>query len=195
MIEKDRMDRTLRHIIAVVTIMASGLHLVSDVWEFAGDGFSRAQLLINYAGFLPVPFLTIGLWTVQRPRIGWLGLAGAVTYGISFIFFIHTTLLALEESIPNYEFLWGKLGGIYTFHGGLMVAGGIVFGVASLKAGYLPRKWVVLFITGILINLCLSVLPVPDILQIAGSTVRNIGMIGIGSGLIRGSSQAITEAG
>jgi hypothetical protein len=187
------MSRAMCRLIGLITIIASLLHLISDVIEFIGGGFSRGQLLINYVGFLPMPFVIIGLYAVQRPRIGWLGLAGAILYGISFIYFIHTTLYALEESIPNYEILWGRLGGVYTFHGGLMVAGGLMFGGASLKARVLGRKWVALFMAGVVINLFLSILPVPEILQIAGSTVRNAGLIGMGFELALGAVNVLGE--
>jgi hypothetical protein len=99
--------------------------------------------------------------------------------------FAHTTLYALEESIPNYEMLWGKLGGIYTFHGGLMVVGGLLFGLDSLRVGVLSRCAVSLFIVGIILNFGLALLPLPDILQVLGSSVRNLGIIAMGIGIIR----------
>lgn len=179
------MTKTLGWIIALTAIAAPGLHLLSDVLEWTGGGFSRIQLLINYAGFLPVPFLMIGLYAAQRPKTGLLNLAGAIIYGIAFIYFAHTTLLALEESFPDYELLWNRLGAVYTFHGGLMVGGGLLFGFTSLKAGLLWRKGVSLFIAGLLLNLLLTFLPLPDIVQTIGSTLRNCGLIGIGFGLIR----------
>jgi hypothetical protein len=181
------MTRALCRLIGVLTLVASVFHLTSDIIEFIAGGFSRSQLLINYVGFLPVPFVFMGLYAIQHPRIGWLGLAGALLYAVSFIYFIHSTLYALEESIPNYETLWGRLGGAYTFHGGLMVVGGLLFGVASLRARVLGRKWLVLFIAGAATNLCLSLLPVPETLQIAGSTIRNAGLIGIGFELMLGT--------
>jgi hypothetical protein len=173
--------------IAILAILAPALHLASDVMEWAGGGFSTAQLLINYLGFLLMPFMMIGLYSVysvQRRKIGWAGLAGAVLYSISFIYFAHTTLYALEERVRDYETLWNKLGVVYTFHGGLMVAGGLLFGFAVLKAGVFRRSAVIIFIAGILLNFLLSLLPLPEILQIVGSTLRNLGLMGIGAGLI-----------
>jgi hypothetical protein len=73
-----------------------------------------------------MPFLLIGLYAYQRPRIGWVGLIGSLIYGVAFIYFAHTTLIALEESIPDYEMLWRKLGSVYTFHGGLMVGVSVI---------------------------------------------------------------------
>lgn len=179
------MTKTLSRIIAVTAIVAPTLHLISDVLEWSNGGFSRVQLLINYAGFLPMPFLMLGLYAVQRPKIGWIGLGGAILYGIAFIYFAHTTLLALEESFLSYEMLWNHLGAVYTFHGGLMVVGGLLFGFAALKAGVLWQKGVILFIAGLLLNLLLSFLPLPDIFQTIGSSIRNLGLIGIGFGLMR----------
>ena len=179
------MTKTLCWIIALTAIAAPALHLLSDILEWIGGGFSRTQLLINYAGFLPMPFLMIGLSAIRRPKIGLVNLAGAIIYGIAFIYFAHTTLYALEESFTNYELLWNRLGAVYTFHGGLMVGGGLLFGFTSLRAGFLWRKGVILFIAGLLLNLLLAFLPLPDVLQTLGSTMRNFGLIGIGVELIR----------
>lgn len=178
------MTKSLLWITAVTAIVAPLLHLISDIMEWSG-GFSRVQLLINYAGFLPMPFLLIGLYAVQRPKIGWLGLVGAIFYGIAFIYFSHTTLLALEESFTNYELLWQRLGAVYTFHGGLMVVGGLLFGFSALKARVLWRIGLILFILGLLLNLILTFLPLPDLFQTIGSTIRNLGMIGIGVELLK----------
>ncbi len=179
------MTITLHWIIAITAILTPTLHLLSDVLEWTSGGFSRTQLLINYAGFLSIPFLMLGLYAYQRPRIGWDGLIGSVLYGVAFSYFAHTTLIALEEAISNYEMLLGKLGGVYTFHGGLMVAGGTMFGIASLRAKVLWQGAVSLFMVGIILNLGVALLPVPDILQILGSSVRNLGLIAMGVSVIR----------
>lgn len=181
------MTITLRWIIAIAAIIAPSLHLLSDVLEWTGGGFSRIQLLINYAGFLPMPFLMLGLYAYQRPRIGWDGLIGSVLYGVAFIYFAHTTLIAFEETISNYEMLLRKLGGIYIFHGGLMVAGGTMFGIASLRAKVLWQGAISLFMIGIILNLGVAILPLPDILQILGSSVRNLGLIAMGVSVIQKS--------
>lgn len=182
------MTKSLVWIIAITTISAPILHLISDVLEWSGSGFSRAQLLINYAGFLPIPFLMLGLYAVQRPKVGWLGLTGALLYGTAFIYFAHTTLISIEMSLPNYVVLWQRLGSVYTFHGGLMVVGGLAFGFSALKAGVLSRTGIILFIFGLLLNLLLALAPLPDIFQTIGSAIRNLGLIGIGLGLLRALS-------
>jgi hypothetical protein len=178
------MSKTLCIVVAITAIVAPGLHLVSDALEWAGGGFSRPQLVINYLGFIPMPFLMLGLYAVQRPRVGWDGLVGSLLYGAAFVYFTHTTLVALEESIPNYETLWERLGWVYTLNGVLMVVGGVLFGVAALRARVLWHAAVALFLLGIAINLAVGVIPVPDVMQTIGSTVRNLGLMGIGSGLL-----------
>jgi hypothetical protein len=81
--------------------------------------------------------------------------------------------------------LWRKLGSVYTFHGGLMVVGGIMFGIDSLRAKVLWRSAVSLFLVGIILNLGFALLPLPDTLQILGSSVRNLGLILMGVSVIR----------
>jgi hypothetical protein len=179
------MTISLYRIIAMIAIIAPILHLLSDGLEWFGGGFSRIQLLINYAGFLPMPFLMLGLYAYQRPRSGWVGLIGSVLYGVAFIYFAHTTLIALEGSIPNYEILWQKLGRVYTFHGGLMVLGGVMFGLDAFRAKVLWRGAVILFMVGILLNFAVALLPLPEILQILGSSVRNLGLITMGVFILR----------
>lgn len=178
------MTRWIAILIAIGTICASALHQTSDIMEWLSGGFSQSQLSINYAGFVLMPFVIIGLYAVQRPVIGWAGLAGAVLYGISFIYFAHTSLFSLELSVPDYETLWTRLGYVYTFHGVIMIVGGLMFGVASLRASVLSRIGVTIFILGIAVNLLLGLLPVPDVMRITGSSFRNVGLIVIGIELL-----------
>ena len=109
---------------------------------------------------------------------------GAVLYGAAFAYFTFTTLYALAEHIPTYEALWARLGPVYTFHGALMVGGGVLFGASALRAGWLPRLPVLLFLAGIVANLVLALLPAPDILQTIGSAMRNCGLIGMGYAIL-----------
>jgi hypothetical protein len=73
----------------------------------------------------------------------------------------------------------------YTVHGLLMISGGLLFAVASLKAGVLRRRWLGLFMAGLGLNLLVGLLPLPDLLQTLGSALRNIALMGIGVGLLR----------
>ena len=72
-----------------------------------------------------------------------------------------------------------------------MVVGGLMFGFSAFKAGVLWRKGVILFIFGLLLNLSITFLPLPDIFQTIGSSIRNLGLIGIGFGLMRTQDKSL----
>jgi len=185
------MEPRLRQLIGVAAILGPGLHLLSDILEWVSGGFSPPQLWVNYLGFVLIPFLIVGLYAVQRPQAGWGVLTGALLYGIAFVYFSFTTLYALSEHIADYATLWHKLGALYTVHGALMVVGGVLFAIASLRAAVLPRNAVLGFLVGVLLNLVFSFLPVPEEWQTLGSTIRNLGLIGMGAGLLRQQERGV----
>lgn len=170
----------LNVVVGVAALIAPVLHSITDLVEWYQHGFSAGQLSVNYIAFLPMPWLLLGLYAVHDTRPGAIGLVGALLYGAAFTYFAHTTLYALAEHTPSYEALWSHLGGVYTFHGFLMVLGGIMFAWATFRAGWLPRGAVLLFGAGILLNFFFALLPVPDILQTVGSAVRNVGLVAMG---------------
>ena len=179
--------RQLQKLIGVGVIVAPGVHTLTDIAEWIAGGFSAPQLWVNYFAFLVLPFLMVGLYTVQRPKIGTLGLIGSLLYGASFVYFAHTTLYALAGQIPDYETLWERLGNLYTMHGFLMILGGIAFGAATYRASVFPRWTPVVFLAGVLLNLVLTLVAAPDLFQTLGSALRNLGLIGMGAYLVRGS--------
>lgn len=179
------LPRNLRLIIGLATIIAFTLHILSDLLEVFSGGFFAAQLWINYVAFLPIPFLMIGLYAVQLPLSGWISLTGAIAYGTSFIFFAGTTLYALVAKTADYSTLLEELGSIYTFYGGLMVTGGILFGIAVIIARVLPKWTGWLLILGVSLNLIFRLLTFPALTQIVGSIVRNIAFIGMGIAILR----------
>jgi hypothetical protein len=174
------MDGPTRRLLRWSTILAATLHTLTDAWEWLSGGFSTAQLLLNYIAFLPMPVILVGLYAAQRPRISRLGLWGAVAYGAAFVYFAHTTLVALEEEVATYAELWGRLGDVYTAHGALMVLGGAAFGWASFRAGIFPRWTAALFLAGIATNFALALLPLPELFQTFGTALRNAGLVGMG---------------
>jgi len=182
----------MRRLVGLVAIAAPLLHSATDVLEWH-SGFSPVQLWLNYVAFLPMPALMIGLYAAQRPAIGRAGLWGAVLYGFAFIYFAHTTLWALAEGAADYATLWERLGPTYTVHGAVMVAGGLLFGVAAWRARQVPRIASGLFLAGIAANLGLSLLPLPEILQTLGSGVRNAGLIAMGWHLLRPPAPTINR--
>jgi len=185
----------LGRVVGWVTIVAPALHLATDLMEWRQGGFSNLQLWLNYVAFLPMPWLLLGIYAVHRARPHPAALAGALLYGAAFTYFAFTTLYALAEHIPDYAALWQRTGSSYTLHGALMVAGGLLFGAAVLRAGWLPRTAVWLFLAGIGLNLLFALIPVPEIAQIAGSTLRNLGLIGMGLAIVRILRQESTGNG
>lgn len=180
------MSPALRRIVGLCAVTAPALHIVSDAMEAWQQGFSAPQLGINLLAFLPMPFLLLGLHGATAPRDDRVGLLGSLLYGAAFAYFTYTTIVALREGVPTYAELWARLGGVYTFFGGVMVVGGLLFAASALRARVLPRGPVLLFLAGLLANLALALVPVPDILQTLGSAVRNLGLMGMGHALLLG---------
>ena len=172
-------------VVGVAAIVAPILHSVTDAMEWYQQGFSPLQLWLNYVAFLPMPWLLLGMYAVREEQLGPTGLVGALLYGVAFTYFAHTTLYALASHAPTYEALWQQLGTTYTVHGALMVIGGLLFSVAALRGGGLPRPAVLLFGMGLLVNLVLALVPAPDILQTVGTAIRNAGLAGMGYSILR----------
>jgi hypothetical protein len=188
------MERNLRGLVGSGALVAPALHLASDVLEWISGGFSPLQLSLTYLGFLLMPVLLVGLYAVQRPGISRVGLLGALLYGGAFVYFAHTTLYALQEHISDYATLLARLGGLYALHGVVMIAGGLLFGLASLRARVLPPWAPAVFLAGIALNLLVGLLSVPAIMQTLGSTVRNIGLMAMGTALLRAPSRRNARA-
>ena len=170
--------------VGIAALAAPALHSITDMLEWYQGGFSAIQLWLNYIAFLPMPWLLLGLYTVRQPRPNVFGLIGALLYGVAFIYFAHTTLYAITEQVPTYEVLWIRLGSLYSVHGAFMVLGGLMFAWSALRAGWLPKWPLLLFASGIAVNLLVALMPVPDILQTIGSTVRNFGLMAMGYGIL-----------
>lgn len=176
-----------RKILGLAAVIAPALHSFTDLLEWMQGGFSPMQLWLNYLAFLPVPVIMAGLYFATSERHSVTALAGALLYGFAFVYFSHTVLTAIESGIPDYEKLWTQLGLFYTFNGALMIAGGAMFGIPLLRMKYYPQWTVVLFLTGIGLNLALAFLPVPDIMQTIGTLFRNAGIAGMGLHLLGGN--------
>jgi hypothetical protein len=182
-----------RVLVGLSAVIAPFLHSLSDLIEWSQGGFSTGQLWLNYIAFLPMPWLLLGIYAVHNdPKPGLPALAGALIYGAAFTYFSHTTLLALEQHTATYEALWAGLGITYTVHGTLMVCGGLMFAFSALGTGWLPKGSLLFFVSGLSLNLVLALLPLPDIFQISGSALRNIGLIAMGYSILFRESDAET---
>ena len=164
----------------LIAIAAPILHSATDLMELTSDGFTHVQLWINFAAFLPMPLLLPGICAALDPRPGRLCFAGALLYGAAFVYFMYTTIYAIQNDIPDYATLLHDLGFPYTVAGGLMVVGGLLFAIGALRRSPLPRIAVWMFLLGIATNLVIAIIPAPDILQTAGSGIRNAGLVLMG---------------
>lgn len=178
------MTTRTRRLLGTLCVLAFALHSLSDGIEWQQGGFSPAQLWLNYVAFLPVPAVMLGLHAAQRPRVGLASLAGATLYGMAFIYFAHTSLLAVELSLPDYTKLWRHLGLRYTAHGALMVVGGLLFGGAALRARVFPVWTSLAFLAGIALNVALAMAAAPEAWQALGTMLRNFGLMGMGAWLL-----------
>lgn len=177
-------SRVLVVAVGLTAVGAPLLHSASDLMELISGGFTDAQLWLNMAAFVPMPVLLLGIWVVATPRAGIIGLVGALMYGSAFAYFFYTTVYALTHRVSTYEVLWAELGITYTLFGVVMIVGGLLFAYAGLRARWQPRWAITLFAIGVLINLAVGVMPVPDVVQTLGSAVRNAGLMAIGIGLL-----------
>jgi hypothetical protein len=170
-----------------MTLLSSVLYMVSDGIEWLGSGFAPFQLYLTYIAFVMVPFIMTGLFAIQWPKIHWIGLIGAVAFGASFVFYAGTAIYALTVQTGDYEDLVRELGLLYTLHGGLLVAGGILFGAAVIRSRILPL-WTGYALTGgVVVNLVISLIGLPDSNQIVGSSIRNIAFFGMAVRVLKNS--------
>jgi hypothetical protein len=183
----------LHWVVGSAAIVAPALHCLSDLMEWMQGGLSPTQLWVTYAAFLPMPWLLLGIFALHTPQPKAIGIAGALLYGAAFSYFTHSALYALAEDMATYEVVWARLGGTYTFHGALMVLGGGLFAFAALRTRWLPRYSVLLFGAGLAANLVLALLPTPDIFQIVGSALRNLGLIAMGCAILLNGTDLRTD--
>jgi hypothetical protein len=172
----------LAQLTGVAAVVFSGLYFVSDVLELSQGGFSTPQLVLTYVAEAAIPIFVLGLYAVQRPRIGTLGLLGAVGYAYAYVFFTGTVQLALSTHPRDWDTLVGDLGPWVTLHGLLMVLAGSCFGVAVVRARVLPRWTGVLLLVGVVL-VALSA-PLPEAAQMLSAGVRDLAFAGMGLSLL-----------
>jgi hypothetical protein len=159
------------------------VYFISELIEVGQGGFSTFRLFLTYVGEAAIPLFVIGLYAVQRPRIGRLGLAGAIAYAYSFVFFTSTVVYALIAGTPNYKALTKVFGAWMTVHGLILLVGGLAFGLAVVRAGVLPRWTGVCLMAGVVLVVAASGLP--DIARTIAAAVPATAFIGMGIALLR----------
>lgn len=174
------MNRPLQLSVTTLLVAATLTHLATDLIELYLGEFASFQLWLNYAAFVAMPFAIVGLAAIRWQEVGYFGVVAGICYAVPFIYFAHTTLFALHLDIRTYEDLLGQMGGMYTAHGLMMVVGGLLFGLSFLNTDKGSRIASGIFIMGLLTNTVVAVAQVDPILQIVGSTFRNLGLIGLG---------------
>lgn len=183
-------DTRLAGLVGFGAILFSGLYLLSDVIESLQGGFSDPQLVLTLFGEAAIPFFVVGLYSVQRPKIGRLGLVSAIAYAYSYVFFTATVVYAIVYSTKNYSALTADLGVVMTVHGAIMVVAGLGFGVAVVRAGVLPAWAGVALMVGVVaVALTQSA---PEGFQLAAAGIRAASFAGMGLALLL-ASQAETD--
>jgi hypothetical protein len=168
--------------VGMAALVFSVLYFLSDLIELAQGGFSIPQLALTGTAEAALPFFVIGLYVAQRPRIGRLGLIGAIGYAYSFVFFTGTVVFAMVNGTDDWSALSDRLGAWVVIHGAVMVIAGSAFGLAVIRAGVLPRWTGVALIAGVVLVGASSGLP--EITQTVAAGVRDLAWAGMGASLL-----------
>ena len=176
------MRSRLHLVIGASALGFSVLYFVSDVWELVGGGFSGPQLVLTYLAEAAIPLFVLGLYAVQRPYIGVVGLWGAVGYAYAYIFFTGTVTIALVDRAADWDALVGDFGPWILIHGAVMVVAGTAFGGATVMAGVLPRWTGITLIVGVILVAMSEGLP--GVVQVLAAGVRDLGFAGMGVALL-----------
>jgi hypothetical protein len=115
------------------------VYLTSDILEVGQGHFSPFRLALTYAAEAAIPLYVLGLYALQRPHIGRLGLFGAAAYAYSYVFFTSTVVYALVAHTHDYQDVTKTFGAWMVLHGLIMLIGGVAFGIAVVRARTFPR--------------------------------------------------------
>jgi len=179
---RDMIDLPL--LVGLAAVGFTALYFISDLIEVAQGGFSTFRLSLTYAGEAAIPLFVIGLYAAQRPRIGRLGLVGAVAYAYAYVFFTSTVVYALIAHAPNYKAVVKVFGAWMTIHGLIMLVGGLAFGLAIARAGVLPRWTGVCLMAGVVLVVAASGLS--DIARTIAAALPAAAFFGMGFALLSG---------
>jgi hypothetical protein len=171
-------------VVGLAAVVFSALYFVSDLIEVAQDGFTTAQLMLTLVAEAAIPFFVVGLYLVQRPQIGRLGLTGTILYAYTFVFFTGTVVFALVNSTSNWDALVDRLGAWMTLHGVLMVVAGVILGVSVTRAGVFPRWTGWTLAAGVVLIAASSGLP--PFAQTLSAGVRDLAFVAMGAWLLVG---------
>ncbi len=174
--------------IGLAALSFSALYFLSDGIEALQGGFSTAQLLLTLVAEAAIPFIVVGLYMTQRPRIGRLGLISALAYAYAFVFFTGTVVYALVHATSDYSTLSDDLGALMSAHGAVMVFAGIGFGAAVIRARVLPAWTGVALGAGVVAVAATQ--SAPEGVQLLAAAVRDLAFAGMGLALLAGTSSS-----
>ena len=171
--------------VGFAAVAFSALYFATDVLELLQGGFSTVQLALTYAAEAAIPIFVLGLYAVQRPRIGRLGLVAALGYAYTFEFFTSTVVYALVDHTRDWDSLTTAFGAWMVIHSVLMVIAGIALGLATMRARVLPRWTGATLVLGMILMALATALP--DVAQTLAAGVRDLAFAGMGAALLRES--------
>jgi uncharacterized membrane protein YedE/YeeE len=151
------------------------------------ETFSNTRLALTYAAEAAIPLFVLGLYALQRPRIGRLGLAGAVAYAYSYVFFTSTVVYALVDHTRDYDAVTTAFGLWMVVHGLVMLVGGVAFGCAIVRAKVYPRWTGVCLALGVVMVAAASGLP--SLARTIAEAVPAAAFIGMGLALLQSLRQ------
>lgn len=171
-------------LVGITAVLFSVVYFISDLVELFEGGFSTLQLALTYAAEAAIPLFVVGLYAVQRPQIGRLGLVAAVTYAYTFVFFTGTVVYALVNQTSDWEMLQQEFGAWMSIHSVLMVIAGVALGVAVARAKVLPRWTGLTLIAGMVLMAATTGLP--EVTRTMSAGVRDLAFAGMGASLLHG---------
>ncbi|HEX2393462.1 MAG TPA: hypothetical protein VHI77_11155 [Solirubrobacterales bacterium] len=164
------------------TLVFSVLYFASDVLEASQGGFSEPQLWLTLIAEAAIPLFVIGLYLVQRRRMGRLGAVCAIAYAYSFVFFTGTVVYALLNGTSDFTALSEELGAAMVVHGAIMLFAGLGFGYAVARAGVLPRwSGIALMVGVVLVVVTQDMAEGP---QLVAAGIRDLGFAAMGASLL-----------
>ncbi len=176
-------DSDLAGLVGVAAVVFPLVYFASELVEVAQGNFTTGRLALTYIGEAGIVFAVLGLYAVQRPRIGRLGLYGALAYAYSSVFFTSTVVYALAAGTKNWTAVTHVFGGWFTLHGAIMVAGGLAFGLAVIKTAVLPRWTAVCLMAGVV--LVAAAAGMPTAVRAAAAALPQAAFVGMGVMVLR----------
>lgn len=169
-----------------LAVVSTTAYFFSDVLEASHGGFTTVQLWLTLASEAALPAVVVGLYRLQRPRIGRLGRYGAVAYAVAYLYFTYTVIYALAHGTPDFAALNHALNPAMTVFGAVMVAAGIAFGAATYHARVLPGWTGPTLAAGVVLVVATPGLPAA--VQLTAIGVRDLAFIGMGVAALRSGS-------